>query len=302
MKFLLYKNIRMVTAMKLISFHTTNGVRLGIKMKEGIVDVRETAEKNGLTAPYTVEEVIGSGRLGLEQLNQVLSHADGKLDEASIIYAPAVQKPNKIICSGANYRAHVAEANLAIPEYPIYFSKYQNSLAAHNEMIIPPAVTEQVDYEVELVVVIGQQARNVSEAEALDYVFGYATGNDISARDLQFRGVQWMMGKAIDQFAPIGPYLVTADEVTNPQNLNLKCWVNGDLRQSSNTEKMIFPIAKMISDLSQVMTLEAGDVLFTGTPEGVIVGREEKDWLQPGDEIVCEVEGLGRLVNRLGAR
>jgi 2-keto-4-pentenoate hydratase/2-oxohepta-3-ene-1,7-dioic acid hydratase in catechol pathway len=292
----------MVTVMKLISFQTTNGVRLGIKTEEGIVDVRATAEKAGLNAPISIEEVIEAGQVGLVQLNQVLSFAEEKLAESTITYAPAVQNPNKIICSGANYRAHVAEANLTIPEYPIYFSKYQNSLAAHNEMIIPPAVTCQVDYEVELVVVIGKQARNVTKEEALDYVFGYSVGNDFSARDLQFRGVQWMMGKAIDQFAPIGPYLVTADEVANPQNLNLKCWVNGDLRQSSNTEKMIFPIAEMISDLSQVMTLEVGDVLFTGTPEGVIVGREQKDWLQPGDEIVCEVEGIGRLVNRLGAQ
>jgi 2-keto-4-pentenoate hydratase/2-oxohepta-3-ene-1,7-dioic acid hydratase in catechol pathway len=292
----------MVTVMKLLSFQTTNGVRLGIKTEAGVVDVRSTAEKAGLSAPFSVDEVIEAGPLGLNQLQQVLSHAEEWLDESTIQYAPVVQNPKKIICSGANYRAHVAEANLALPEFPIYFSKYQNSLAAHNDEIVPPSVTRQVDYEVELVVVIGKQARNVSQSEALDYVFGYTTGNDFSARDLQFRGVQWTMGKAIDQFAPIGPYLVTADEVTNPQNLNLKCWVNGDLRQSSNTENMIFPIAEMISDLSQVMTLEAGDVLFTGTPEGVIVGREQKDWLQPGDEIVCEVEGIGRLVNRLAAQ
>lgn len=289
----------MVTIMKLLSFQTTDGVNLGIKTANGIVDVRSTAEKAGLSAPTTIEAVIAAGQSGLDQLHQVLSQAEETLDESSIQYAPAVQQPNKIICSGANYRAHVAEANLEIPEYPIYFPKYRNSLAAHNEDIIPPSVTEQVDYEVEMVVVIGTQALNVTQDEALDYVFGYATGNDLSARDLQFRGIQWMYGKAIDKFAPIGPYLVTADEIPNPQNLDLKCWVNGVLRQSSNTDKMIFSIAEMISDLSQVMTLEPGDVIFTGTPEGVIVGMEEKNWLQAGDEIVCEVEGLGRLVNKL---
>jgi 2-keto-4-pentenoate hydratase/2-oxohepta-3-ene-1,7-dioic acid hydratase in catechol pathway len=292
----------MVTEMKLLSFQTGDGVRLGIKTEAGVVDVRQTAEKAGLSAPFTVDEVISAGQVGLTQLQEVVKHADQWLDESALQFAPAVQNPNKIICSGANYRAHVKEANLNIPDYPIYFAKYQNSLAGHNQEIIPPAVTSQVDYEVELVVVIGKQARHVSQADALDYVFGYATGNDFSARDLQFRGVQWTMGKAIDQFAPVGPYLVTADEVPNPQNLNLKCWVNGDLRQSSNTENMIFSIAEMISDLSQVMTLEAGDVLFTGTPEGVIVGRPQKDWLQPGDEVVCEVEGIGRLVNRLAAQ
>ncbi|MCS0543053.1 fumarylacetoacetate hydrolase family protein, partial [Aeromonas veronii] len=147
--------------------------------------------------------------------------------------------------------------------------------------------------------VMGKQAKNISQEEALDYVFGYATGNDISARDLQTRTNQWTYGKAIDQFAPIGPYLVTAEEVSNPQNLELKCWVNGELRQNSNTELMIFSIAEMISDLSQTMTLEPGDVIFTGTPEGVILGMKEKIWLKPGDEMVCEVEGLGKLVNRI---
>lgn len=288
--------------MKLVSFRTSEGVRLGVKTEEGIVDVRAAAKKAGLTSPHTIQDVISGGKSVLGQLQEVVARADEALDESTVKFAPAVLYPSKIICSGANYRAHVAEAKLAIPEYPIYFPKYQNSLAGHNEDIFPPAVTSKVDYEVELVVVIGKQARNVSQAEALDYVFGYATGNDLSARDLQFRGIQWMYGKAVDQFAPIGPYLVTADEVPNPQNLSLKCWVNDDLRQSSNTEQMIFSVAEMISDLSQVMTLEPGDVIFTGTPEGVIVGMEEKNWLQPGDEIVCEVEGLGRLVNQLAAR
>lgn len=288
--------------MKLVSFRTSGSLKLGIKTKEGVIDVSSTAEKAGISAPKTIEEVIMKGPAGLSQLQQVLSLADETLEESSIEFAPAVLQPQKIICSGANYRAHVEEANLAIPEYPIYFPKYQNCLAAHKEEIVPPHVTNQVDYEVELVAVIGKQAHNVSQEDALDYVFGYATGNDFSARDLQFRGIQWMYGKAVDQFAPIGPYLVTADEVPNPQNLTLKCWVNGEVRQSSNTEKMIFSVAEMISDLSKIMTLEPGDVIFTGTPEGVIIGMEEKNWLKAGDEIVCEVEGLGRLVNRIAAR
>jgi 2-keto-4-pentenoate hydratase/2-oxohepta-3-ene-1,7-dioic acid hydratase in catechol pathway len=287
--------------LKLVSFHSSKGVKLGVKTDQGIVDVSYTAANAGLKAPSTVSELIYSGKEGLDQLKAVLAHAEEVIEESTVQYAPAVQSPKKIICSGANYLAHVAEAKLNIPEYPIYFPKYNNSLAAHNEVIVPPAVTQQVDYEVELVVVIGRQAKDIAQEDALNYVFGYATGNDFSARDLQFRGIQWMYGKAIDKFAPVGPYLVTADEVPDPQTLNLHCWVNGDLRQSSNTEKMIFPVAEMISDLSKVMTLEPGDVIFTGTPEGVIVGREDKVWLKPGDEIVCEVEGLGRLVNKLAA-
>lgn len=286
--------------MKLVSFLTTDGVQLGVKTDNGVVDVQATAKNAGLSAPASIDEVIVGGQTALDQLAQVVQQATEILDDSTIQYAAAVQKPNKIICSGANYLAHVAEANLNVPEYPIYFSKYQNSLAAHNEVITPPEVTSKVDYEVELVVVLGKQARNVSEENALDYVFGYAVGNDLSARDLQFRGIQWTMGKAIDQFAPIGPYLVTADEVPNPQNLNLRTYVNGELRQSSNTENMIFSIAHMISDLSKVMTLEPGDVIFTGTPEGVIAGMKEKNWLKAGDEIVCEVDEVGRLVNLIG--
>jgi 2-keto-4-pentenoate hydratase/2-oxohepta-3-ene-1,7-dioic acid hydratase in catechol pathway len=290
----------MVNKMKLVSFLTSEGVQLGVKTDNGVVDVQATARNARLSAPTSIDEVIAGGQTALDQLAQVVQQADETLDEATIQYASAIQKPNKIICSGANYLAHVAEANLNVPEYPIYFPKYQNSLAGHNEVIIPPEATSQVDYEVELVVVLGKQARNVSEEDALDCVFGYSVGNDLSARDLQFRSVQWTMGKAIDQFAPIGPYLVTLDEVPNPQNLNLRTYVNGELRQNSNTEKMIFSIAHMISDLSKVMTLEPGDVIFTGTPEGVIVGMEEKNWLKTGDEIVCEVDGIGRLVNQIG--
>jgi 2-keto-4-pentenoate hydratase/2-oxohepta-3-ene-1,7-dioic acid hydratase in catechol pathway len=204
-----------------------------------------------------------------------------------------------VICVGANYRKHAIESGLSIPEEPIYFAKYANSLSGHREVIPVPKMAVEVDYEVELVAVMGKPAKNVSVESALDYVFGYAAGNDLSVRELQFRSHQWLYGKAIDGFAPLGPYIVTADEVPNPQNLNLKCWVNGELRQDSNTEDMIFSTAKLISDLSQIMTLQPGDVIYTGTPEGVIMGMEEKNWLQPGDEIVCEIEGLGSLVNKL---
>lgn len=287
--------------MKLISFNTSDGVKLGIKSDQGIINVEATAAKIGITVPLTIDRVIASGEEGIRQLKNLCLQEAVCLEEPSIEYAPAVQNPEKIICVGANYRAHVEEANLEIPEEPIYFPKYRNSLAAHGEEIIPPANTKQVDYEVEMAVIIGKQAKNIAEEDALQYVFGYAVGNDLSARDLQFRAIQWLYGKAIDQFAPIGPYLVTADEVADPQNLDIKCWVNGELRQSSNTKQMIFPVAQMISDLSKVMTLEPGDVILTGTPEGVILGMEEKNWLKAGDEVVCEIEGLGRLVNRLGS-
>lgn len=285
--------------MKIVSFYAQDGVRLGIETDAGVVDVRATADAAGLPAPTTTRELIAGGPESLEQVNQALAAATETIPLAEIQHAPPVSDPEKIICVGANYRKHSEEAGLPVPDQPIYFPKYRNSLAGHGEDVVIPAVTERTDYEVELVAVIGRPARKVSVEDALDYVFGYATGNDLSARELQMRTSQWMYGKAIDGFAPLGPCVVTADEVGDPQDLNLKTWVNGELRQNSNTKDMVFSVAELVSDLSQIMTLEPGDVIYTGTPEGVILGMQEKHWLQPGDEVACEIQGLGRLVNNL---
>lgn len=285
--------------MKLLSFYDSNTVKLGVKTEGGIVDVQAAADKAGLRAPDSVMEVVAAGSKCLKQLEKIISAAQEKIPEAEIQFAPPLQTAQKIICVGANYRKHAEEANLPIPEDPIYFSKFSNSLAAHGEEVVFPSFIRQGDYEVELVAVIGKQAKQVSAADALSFVFGYATGNDLSVRELQFRSTQWLYGKALDGFAPLGPYLVTAEEVPDPQNLNLQCSVNGELRQNSNTGDMIFSVAEIISDLSQIMTLEPGDIIYTGTPEGVILGMQEKNWLKPGDEVVCEVEGLGRLANKL---
>lgn len=289
----------MVDEMKVLSYYENQHVKLGIKTDDGIIDVQAVSEKTGIAAPNTVLEVIEGGDEALQALTTIITNSDEKLDEENIQYAPAIPNAGKVICVGANYRKHAIESGLAIPEEPIYFAKYANSLSGHRQEISVPQMAVEVDYEVELVAVIGKPAKFVSVEAALDYVFGYAVGNDLSVRELQFRSNQWLYGKAIDGFAPLGPYIVTADEVPNPQNLNLKCWVNGELRQDSNTEDMIFSTAKIISDLSQIMTLQPGDVIYTGTPEGVIMGMEEKNWLKSGDEIVCEIEGLGRLVNKL---
>ena len=186
---------------------------------------------------------------------------------------------------------------MAIPASPVLFSKFNNALSAHKATIqIPPSATK-VDYEVELVIVIGKTIHNVSPAEALSCVFGYATGNDLSDRGAQFKTSQWLLGKTCDGFAPVGPYIVTADEIPNPDQLHLECRVNGEVRQSSNTSDMIFNCATLISYISHYMTLQPGDLIFTGTPEGVIVGypEEKQVWLKAGDEIVSAVEGLGEL-------
>jgi 2-keto-4-pentenoate hydratase/2-oxohepta-3-ene-1,7-dioic acid hydratase in catechol pathway len=286
---------------RLLSFHAADGVRLGVQTEAGVVDVRRAAAEAGLSAPDSMTGAIRGGPTALDQIRQVAAAADSAIPESEVSYAPAVPDPGKILCVGANYRKHAEEAGLPLPEQPIYFAKFGNSLAGHREEVVLPAATERGDYEVELVAVIGSPARKVRRQDALEHVFGYATGNDLSARELQMRSSQWLFGKAIDGFAPLGPYVVTADEVPDPQRLDLRTWVNGELRQDSNTADMVFSVAEMISDLSQIMTLEPGDVIYTGTPEGVILGMQEPTWLQPGDEVACEIEGLGRLVNTLVA-
>ncbi len=209
----------------------------------------------------------------------------------------------KIICVGLNYRKHAEETKAAIPEFPILFNKFHNTITAHGSEIAIPRTTTRLDYEAELVIVISKQAKYVPREEALNYVFGYCCVNDLSARDLQLRTPQWMLGKIGDGFSPIGPYLVTADEVGNPNELAIKARVNGELRQNSNTADMIFPCDEIVSYISQHLTLVPGDIILTGTPEGVVLGlpKEQRVYLQPGDVVTIEIEKLGSLTNRLVA-
>jgi 2-keto-4-pentenoate hydratase/2-oxohepta-3-ene-1,7-dioic acid hydratase in catechol pathway len=215
--------------------------------------------------------------------------------EQSVRFGPVVTAPPKVLCIGLNYRAHVAEANEKLPTTPIFFNKFNSSLNAHNGTIrVSREHAKAFDYEAELVLVMGRGGRDIPEATALDHVLGYAVGQDFSARDLQLATSQWMMGKAGDGWGPIGPWLVGADLV-DPQNLNIECRVNGELRQSSNTSRMIFDIRQQIAFLSRNLTLEPGDVIFTGTPEGVIVGypKNKQVWLKAGDRITTTIQNLG---------
>ena len=213
--------------------------------------------------------------------------------------APVITGTDRIFCIGLNYRQHARECGLPLPPAPVLFNKFGNALAAHGQAIALSPDYKEYDYEAELVVVIGKPARNVSEAEALDYVFGYTCGNDLSCRDLQFaRGNQWVLSKTFDGFAPIGPCLVTADSL-DPNALDISSTVNGELRQNSNTSDMIFSPAQIIADLSRHFTLQPGDLIFTGTPQGVMHGypADQKSWLKPGDEVTVTLEGIGTLRN-----
>jgi 2-keto-4-pentenoate hydratase/2-oxohepta-3-ene-1,7-dioic acid hydratase in catechol pathway len=211
-----------------------------------------------------------------------------------------VTRPEKIICVGFNYREHAAETNTPIPSAPPLFNKFNNALNNHGGTVrLPTRVARQFDYETELVIIFGKECRDVAEADALEVVAGYATGNDVSARELQTATSQFLAGKTSDGFAPVGPWLVTRDRVPDPNALRLQTWVNGKVRQDWNTRDMIFNCRKLISYASGVMTIKAGDIMFTGTPQGVILGekapREQRQWLKAGDEVVSLVEGLGEL-------
>lgn len=293
--------------MKLLQFVKDSVPTLGVKTSKGILDVREAAAIFKTEIPFSTQELIEKGDTGLSQLQSLIEKAESGASEAlflqedDVVFAPAVTTPEKVLCVGLNYINHAKEAKLNIPESPILFSKFNNALAAHHETVSIPEEAEQMDYEAELVVVIGKTAKNVSKEEALSHVFGYAVGNDLSARDLQFKSGQWLLGKSPDGFAPIGPYITTSDDIPNPQNLNVQCRINGETRQNGNTKDMIFDCATIISYISQTMTLKPGDVIYTGTPDGVVMGYpdDQKNWLKSGDEMIVSIEGLGELKNTL---
>ena len=217
------------------------------------------------------------------------------------LHAP-VSRPEKIVAIGLNYEDHAAETGAEIPEKPVVFTKYPNTIVGPGGPIRIPPIAEQIDYEAELAVVIGRTARNVPESEALEYVFGYANANDVSARDLQFsEGGQWTRSKSLDTFMPLGPFIVTRDEVPDPQSLSIRAILNGEVVQDGTTSKMIFSVAELVAFLSTGMTLVPGDVIITGTPPGVGMARDPQLWMKPGDEVSIEIEGLGTLTNPVEA-
>jgi 2-keto-4-pentenoate hydratase/2-oxohepta-3-ene-1,7-dioic acid hydratase in catechol pathway len=294
-------NPEMAKNMVVLNYKEGNQYIIGVKTDKGILQVAKAAKQFKVKAPVNTDDLIANGDQGLGKL-VLLALSKGKadlfLDENKIEYAPAITNPEKIVCVGLNYAKHAKETNNPIPKLPILFNKFNNTLNSHNGVVAVSKVNaEKFDYEAELVIVMGKRAYNVSEADALSYVFGYATGQDFTARDLQQRSSQWMIGKTNDGFAPIGPYIFTADLVGNPNQLKIEQYVNGEVRQSSNTNDMVFNCAQIVSYTSQIFTLEPGDIIFTGTPEGVISGypKEKQVWLKPGDKLETRIEKLGNL-------
>ena len=289
---------------KLLSIkHRDGSESLGAVTDGGVVDIRATSQKLGIPLGSTLEELLRSGNA--DDLTQVVYGAKASgiplLVEADIVHGRLFTNPSKIICVGLNYRQHATELNMPPPRVPPLFSKYNNALAGHNCVItLPPKdISTKFDYETELLIVIGKTGRNIAEADALDYIAGYCTANDFSSRDLQLElpNSQWMIGKTLDSYAPIGPYFVSSDLVGDPNKLKIETRVNGELRQSSNTSDFIFNTQQMVSYISKYFTLQPGDIIFTGTPQGVILGypKDKQVWLKAGDKLVSSIEKLGDL-------
>ena len=289
--------------MQLIHFSEDGQSRIGIKTEQGFLNVAKVAVALSLPFPSYIDDVLKDPEQAA-QLAAILAQAETLTDPAyyvsmdEVTFLPVLSRPGKILCIGKNYAAHVAETKSEAPKKPLVFSKFTSALAAHKEGIPIPVNTSKVDYEVELVAVIGKKAYCVSPEEALEHVAGYTIGNDVTARDWQKGSPQWLLGKSPDKFAPLGPVYVTADEI-DPRNLDISLKLNNEVRQNSNTKHLIFDIATIVSYISQHFALEPGDIIFTGTPDGVILGypEDEQVWLKPGDVIESTIEGIGTLVN-----
>jgi 2-keto-4-pentenoate hydratase/2-oxohepta-3-ene-1,7-dioic acid hydratase in catechol pathway len=287
--------------MKLLTFYS-DGLKMGVKTEQGVIDL---SNGNGWDDefPQSIHDVLNGGQKAVTLIYDFI-HSQSTidyLDERELQIGPCVPSPGKIICVGLNYRRHAIESNMAIPTSPILFNKFNNTIRGNKAVVDIPTDALQMDYEAELAIVIGKKAKHVKKEEALDYAFGYCAANDLSARDLQFRTNQWLLGKSCDGFCPVGPYLVTSDEVGNPNSLTISCSLNNEVRQNSNTSDMIFHCDEIISYVSDYMTLEPGDIILTGTPEGVIMGfpEDKRVWLKDGDHITVEIEKLGSITTTM---
>lgn len=298
--------------MRTIAFMQDDKEKLGVVTNKGILDAELAANlfhKSGRNPfqPKTVMDLIKGGSKARDELEVLTKLAIAEQDESvflneeDIQYLPSVTNPEKILCVGLNYKNHAEGSKMDLPEKPIIFSKFNNALCAHQEEIPLADNAKQFDYEAELAIVIGKKGKNIKQKNALSHVYGYTIGNDFSARDLQFISPQWLLGKSGDKFCPLGPELVTADEIPDPQELKIKTYINNELRQDGCTKDMIFACDEIISYISKYMTLLPGDVILSGTPEGVVMEKEgpEQQWLKSGDNIIIQIEKLGNIENVL---
>ena len=286
--------------MRLVTFKKGKETCIGVRRDDGIVDLSIAAK--GL--PSDMASLLAAGKGALNKAASAARRAPARaVIKGRVSYLPPVPNPNKIICVGLNYSDHAAEAGLTPPDYPILFLRVNNSVVGHGQAIIRPKASKHFDYEAELIAVIGKKGRNIPKSKALDYVAGYSVGNEGSIRDYQMRGSQWTLGKNFDQTGSWGPDIVTADELPKGgKGLDIAARVNGRVLQSSNTRNMIFDTQTIIAAASTAMTLEPGDVIFTGTPAGVGFVRKPPVFMKAGDTAEIEIEGIGVLRNPVRAQ
>jgi 2-keto-4-pentenoate hydratase/2-oxohepta-3-ene-1,7-dioic acid hydratase in catechol pathway len=277
--------------MRVVSYRSERGLRAGLLSEDTVVDAWDALGEDG----SSVRDLLASDRLA-----EAAGISGGKplaLERTEL--APPIPDPEKIVCIGLNYRAHAAEAGIDPPQSPTFFAKYRNALAAPGAVVALPAASAKVDFEAEVAFVIGRRAREVAESDGLDYVAGYMLLNDLSARDLQFATPQWMPGKVFDGSAPCGPALVTPDEAGATDRITFSLTLNGEPMQAASTDDLIFSVPALVAHLSELMTLEPGDIVSTGTPAGVGSTREPRVWLKPGDEVAISSPTLGRLTTTI---
>lgn len=286
--------------MRLVTVRTAEGPRACVERGGRYVDIQAA----DASLPSSVKAILALGAAGRDRVASAIAKGTASHDPATADLLAPVPDPGKVVCLGLNYRDHAEESGMAIPEEPVLFSKFPSAVVGPGATIELPAVSTQVDYEAELVWVIGKAGRDIPRDRAMDHIGGYTVGHDVSARDWQLNkpGKQWMAGKTFDTFAPIGPALVTVDEVADPHNLGIRLRLNGATMQDSNTSQLIFRADEVISYLSQIFTLEPGDLIFTGTPPGVGMARKPPVWLKDGDVVEVEIDGLGVLKNPVGRR
>ncbi|MDX1596519.1 MAG: fumarylacetoacetate hydrolase family protein [Nitrosopumilaceae archaeon] len=283
--------------MKIVRLQYNNTETYGFVKDGKVVTKDEITFQTGVPIPQSIKEFLFYG--WLEEIKNKLDELEynKKIDDFKIL--SPIPNPNKIICLAFNYTDHAKEQNLQPPEDPAIVIKPRTALTGTNSEIVCPDFLSQVDYEIELALIIGKDTKNISEAEAKDAIFGYMILNDVSARDIQFKDKQFTRGKSFDTFAPCGPWITTADEIDDPQNLKLTTKINGELRQDSNTKNMFIKIPEIVSKLSKVMTLQKGDIISTGTPAGVMLNKPNAVFLKDGDEIEMEIEKLGKIRNKV---
>jgi 2-keto-4-pentenoate hydratase/2-oxohepta-3-ene-1,7-dioic acid hydratase in catechol pathway len=282
--------------MRFATIQTGSGPRAALLHGEHYIELHATDP----SLPASLRQLLEAGPDALAAAARVGNHPKAvRFPTAGTKLLPPIPDPPKIVCLGLNYRDHAIESGAPIPKDPVLFSKYTTALIGHEASIVLPPVSNEVDYEAELVVVVGKGGRHLKADSAMAHVAGYTVGHDVSARDWQLKKdqKQWMVGKTFDTFAPTGPVLVTADEVLNPHELAIKLRLNGQTMQDSNTRQLIFPIGEVLAYLSQVFTLQVGDIIFTGTPPGVGAARKPPVFLKAGDVVEVEIEKLGVLRN-----